>query len=115
MILVLGADLGVVATIVAASGTVIAMDLKNSTLGPYLGTSFLLAATISGPILARMSDVVGRTRVVILSGVLFVIGIVLCAVSQTMVQLLLSRAVSGVGGGGINILCSILLSGQYTS
>lgn len=50
------------------------------------------------PIFGRMGDVYGRKKLFILGLILFTIGLGICAVSQSIGQLILARAVQGVGG-----------------
>ena len=42
--------------------------------------------------------------------VTFGVGCLLCGLAQTMDQLIIARAISGVGGGGFNTLATIVLS-----
>jgi MFS family permease len=41
---------------------------------------------------------------------IFLIGDVLCGVSSNAVELYIFRAVAGIGGGGINSLCMVIVS-----
>ncbi|MFC1533678.1 MFS transporter [Thermodesulfobacteriota bacterium] len=50
------------------------------------------------PILGRIGDLYGRKRIFTLGFTLFTLGLILCSLSQTILQLLLSRVVQGLGG-----------------
>jgi len=81
-------------------------------LAPYLGTTFLLAAAVSAPIYAGASDLCGRSTIVLVSGLMFSIGMLFCAMAPNMPLLLMARAWTGMGAGGISIISSIILSGK---
>lgn len=50
----------------------------------------------------KLGDLLGRNRVLLGSVVVFVVGSVLCGLSQTMTMLAISRALQGVGAGAIS-------------
>jgi len=49
------------------------------------------------PILGRIADMVGRKKVFLLGYILFTLGLLLCSLCQSILQLILARAVQGVG------------------
>ncbi len=51
----------------------------------------------------KLGDLLGRNRVLLGSVVVFVVGSVLCGLSQTMTMLAISRALQGVGAGAISV------------
>jgi EmrB/QacA subfamily drug resistance transporter len=67
----------------------------------WVGTAYLLTSTAATPLFGKFSDLYGRRRLFQVAILVFVIGSLLCAISQNMTQLVLSRGVQGVGGGGI--------------
>ncbi len=58
----------------------------------------------------RFSDIFGRKVVLLVALAIFGIGSIACAVAQTMIQLIVFRALSGIGGGGILTLVMIIVS-----
>jgi multidrug resistance protein len=60
------------------------------------------------PILGRIGDIYGRKKIFVLGYILFTLGLVLCSLSQTIFQLILSRIVQGIGGA-MNMALSIAL------
>jgi MFS family permease len=60
------------------------------------------------PIYGRLSDIFGRKIVLLGSLALFLIGSLACAVAQSMIQLVVFRAIQGLGGGGILTLSLII-------
>jgi EmrB/QacA subfamily drug resistance transporter len=88
-------------TIVATSLTAMARDLDGWELMPWVVSGYLVASTITTPIYGRLSDLYGRRPVLLTGIVLFAGGAALCALSQTMPQLVVARIVQGIGGGGL--------------
>jgi MFS family permease len=60
------------------------------------------------PIYGRLSDIFGRKIVLLGSLTLFLVGSLACAVAQSMIQLVIFRAIQGLGGGGILTLSLII-------
>jgi EmrB/QacA subfamily drug resistance transporter len=88
-------------TIVATSLSTMAQELNGWTLMSWVVSAYLVASTITTPIYGRLSDIYGRRLVLLASIGLFVGASVLCALSQTMPQLIAARILQGLGGGGL--------------
>jgi EmrB/QacA subfamily drug resistance transporter len=88
-------------TIVGTALPVIVTDLKGNDVYTWAFTSYLLTATVSGPLYGKLSDLFGR-RIIFMIGVsVFLIGSVLCAISGEMWQLILFRGIQGLGAGAL--------------
>jgi MFS family permease len=81
----------------------------TSTQAFWIGTSYLLTSAVTMPFLAALSDIFGRTWVLISSLAFFTIGTLLCCRADDIVVLLVGRCVQGVGGGGI-VALSLLVA-----
>ncbi|MEU7893026.1 MFS transporter [Nonomuraea sp. NPDC049152] len=68
---------------------------------PWLVTSYALAATAALPLYGKLCDVYGAKRVYLAAIALFLLGSALCGLAQDMPQLIASRAIQGLGGGGL--------------
>jgi EmrB/QacA subfamily drug resistance transporter len=88
-------------TIVATSLSTMARDLDGWQDMAWVVSAYLVASTVTTPIYGRLSDLYGRRPVLLTAIGLFVGASVLCALSQTMLQLIMARFVQGVGGGGL--------------
>ncbi|MEU5717606.1 MFS transporter [Streptomyces sp. NPDC020403] len=66
-------------------------------------TAYLLASTIGLPLYGKLGDLFGRKGVFQFAIVIFVIGSALAGWSRTMDELIVFRAVQGIGGGGLMI------------
>jgi EmrB/QacA subfamily drug resistance transporter len=74
-------------------------DLGGFSLYAWSFVSYMIASTVLTPIAGRLSDLYGRKKVFATGIVIFMIGSLLCGTSQTMVQLVLFRAIQGCGAG----------------
>jgi multidrug resistance protein len=88
-------------TIVATSLSTMAQELNGWTLMSWVVSAYLVASTITTPLYGRLSDIYGRRLVLLASIGMFVGASVLCALSQTMPQLIGARILQGLGGGGL--------------
>ncbi len=70
----------------------------------WVMTGFLLASTITMPLYGKFSDLYGRRPLFTLSIAIFLLGSALCGGAQSMTQLILFRAVQGIGAGGAVVL-----------
>ncbi len=87
-------------TIVGTAMPRIISDLGGTNI-TWVITSYLLASTVSVPIIGKLSDIYGR-RVFFLSGmVIFLIGSALSGTSQNMTQLVIYRGIQGLGAGAL--------------
>ncbi|XP_044717881.1 major facilitator superfamily domain-containing protein [Hirsutella rhossiliensis] len=72
----------------------------NSPSYVWIGSAYLLGNATFVPAWGKISDIFGRKLVLISAVVIFWIGSLLCAVSNSIGMLIAARAVQGVGGGG---------------
>ncbi|MEO6984486.1 MAG: MDR family MFS transporter [Paralcaligenes sp.] len=86
-------------TVVGTALPTIVAELNGFELYAWVATSYLLTSVITVPIFGRLGDYYGRKRFVVASIVLFSAASALCGMSNTMLQLVLARALQGVGGG----------------
>lgn len=88
-------------TIIATAMPAIARDLGHVSLLSWVVSSYLLTSTCVTPIVGKLSDLYGRRPMLIAALAVFMVGSALCALSTGMVQLILARALQGVGGGSL--------------
>jgi len=62
-------------------------------------TAYLLSASISTPLLGRIGDVVGKTRMLVVCLVALAVGSLLAALAPSIGWLIAARVVQGAGGG----------------
>lgn len=88
-------------TIVGTALPRIVRELGGADHLTWVVTAYLLASTVSVPIYGKLSDLYGRKWFFFSGIVIFLIGSVLCGLSQNMLQLVAFRALQGIGGGAI--------------
>lgn len=88
-------------TIVSTALPTIVGEFHRSDLLSWVVTAYLLTSTASTPLYGKAGDLYGRKRVFQLAIVIFLVGSVLCGLSQNMGQLIAFRALQGVGAGGL--------------
>ena len=88
-------------TVVGTALPRIIAELNGFELYAWAFTAFSLTATVTLPIYGRLSDRVGR-RPVLLGGIVaFALASAAAGLSQSMLQLVIFRALQGVGGGAL--------------
>jgi len=88
-------------TIVATALPTIVGELGGLNHLAWVVTAYLLAQTIVTPLYGKLGDLYGRKRIMQGAIVVFLIGSALCGMSGTMTQLIIYRAIQGLGGGGL--------------
>ncbi len=96
-------------TIVATALPTIVANLGGAGHESWVVTSYLLASTITTALVGKFGDLFGRKRVFQAAVVFFVAGSVLCGVSASMGMLVASRALQGIGGGGLMVTAMALI------
>jgi EmrB/QacA subfamily drug resistance transporter len=88
-------------TIVGTALPVIVTDLKGNDVYTWAFTSYLLTATVSGPLYGKLSDLFGRRLIFMIGVSVFLIGSLLCAISGEMWQFIVFRGIQGLGAGAL--------------
>jgi EmrB/QacA subfamily drug resistance transporter len=88
-------------TVVATAMPTIVGQLGGLSIYGWVFSIYMLTSTTTVPIYGKLSDIFGRKQVYLVAMLLFMGGSVLCGQAQTMEQLILFRAVQGVGAGGV--------------
>jgi len=88
-------------TIVGTALPVIVTDLKGNDVYTWAFTSYLLTATVSGPLYGKLSDLFGRRLIFMIGVGIFLTGSVLCAISSSMGMFIVFRGIQGLGAGAL--------------
>ena len=81
-------------------------DLNHYT---WVVTAYLLTSTASTPLYGKISDIYGRRVVFQFAIVTFLIGSLLAGAAQNMEQLIATRALQGLGAGGLMALTFVII------
>ncbi|MCL1900535.1 MAG: MFS transporter, partial [Promicromonosporaceae bacterium] len=76
----------------------------------WLVTAYILAIAIVMPIYGKVGDIIGRRWPFLIAVALFTFGSFLCGLAQSFPMLVGSRALQGLGGGGLMILSQAIIA-----
>src|SRR3989344_6496194 len=88
-------------TIIATAMPKIVQELHGLEHLSWVFTAYLLASTVIVPISGKLSDIYGRKIFYMVSIIIFLIGSILSGLAQNMTELIIFRAIQGIGGGAI--------------
>lgn len=88
-------------TVVTTAIPTIAKALNGFELISWVFSVYLLTSAISTPIYGKLSDLYGRKNILSIGVVIFLLGSFLSGISGSMYQLIIFRAVQGLGAGSI--------------
>src|SRR4051794_13365619 len=100
-------------TIVGTALPTIVRDFGGTSLYVWVVTAYLIPATVTLPIYARLSDRHGRRALLLFGMALFLTGSALSALSQNMGELIGFRALQGTGAGALEGLSFILVTDLF--
>jgi EmrB/QacA subfamily drug resistance transporter len=100
-------------TIANTTMPIIVNDIGGNSLYAWAFTSYMVLSTVLAPLAGRLSDLFGRKRIYAAGIVLFLGGSVLCGLSDSMVQLIIFRAIQGIGAGVMMPFPSIIAGDIY--
>ena len=87
--------------ILSTAVSAIAGELGDLSQAPWIFTANLLTSASSMPIWGKLGDLYGRRRIFQSATVLFIVASILAASADSMLELLICRALQGLGGGAL--------------
>ena len=96
-------------TIVSTALKSIVEDFDGLNHYTWVVTAYLLTSTASTPLYGKISDIYGRRIVFQFAIVTFLIGSFLAGASQNMNELIATRALQGLGAGGLMALTFVII------
>lgn len=88
-------------TIVATAMPTVVKELGGFEQFVWVFSAYMIASVVATPIFGKLSDIYGRKRFFLLGLVIFLLGSILCGLSSTMTQLIIFRAIQGIGAGAL--------------
>jgi EmrB/QacA subfamily drug resistance transporter len=101
-------------TIVATAMPRILQELNGLALYTWVVTAYLLASTSMIPIWGKISDLYGRKVVVLAAVLLFLAGSALSGQARSMTELIVFRAIQGLGSAGIFSTAFTVIADLFT-
>ncbi|KAK6347231.1 hypothetical protein TWF696_007303 [Orbilia brochopaga] len=96
--------------IVASAYGSIGSDLHELSKTSWIAAAYLVTTTSFQPLYGKLSDIFGRKGCLLFAYIVFAAGSGWCGVARSMDELIVGRAVAGVGGGGMTTLVAILMT-----
>ena len=94
---------------------IVARELNGSSLESFwAGIAFLLTSVLFQPLSTSCSDIFGRKPVLYICIGIFGLGAIVFGTARSMKVLIISRAIQGIGGGGLETLSEIILTDMTT-
>ncbi|TCI26930.1 MFS transporter [Exiguobacterium sp. SH3S2] len=100
-------------TVVSVATPVIASELNGAALVSWVFAAFLLFTAVSTPIYGKVADLFGRKRVLLFGIGLFTLASLLCGLATSMEQLIVFRALQGLGAGAVLPISMTIIGDMY--
>ena len=101
-------------TIVATAMPTVAGALGGYALFGWTFAAYLLTQATIIPIYGRLADLYGRKPMFYFGAIAFIVGSAICGAADTMLVLILGRAVQGIGAGGIVPVAQTIIGDTFT-
>jgi EmrB/QacA subfamily drug resistance transporter len=101
-------------TVVGTALPRIITDLNGANLYAWVVSAYLLTSTVTVPIYGKFSDVFGRKVMLIIGVCVFLLGSWLSGASQNMNELVLFRAIQGLGAGALFPIVIAIIADLYS-
>jgi EmrB/QacA subfamily drug resistance transporter len=75
---------------------------------------YLLTSTVTVPLYGKLADLYGRKPILIFGAAVFLIGSVLCGLAGSMEELILFRAIQGLGAGAVQPITMTIIGDIFT-
>lgn len=97
-------------TVTALTYTTISNEFHAATYASWITTSYLVTLTAFQPLYGSFSDILGRRYCCFFALALFAIGCIGCSLATNMITLNVMRSITGIGGGGLITMSTIVNS-----
>src|SRR5256714_5852011 len=101
-------------TIVGTAMPTIIGKLGGINLYSWVFSAYLLTSTTTVPIYGKLADLYGRKPIFLIGSSLFLIGSIASGAAQSMEQLIIFRAIQGVGAGAVLPIVLTIIGDIFT-
>ncbi len=102
-------------TIVTTAMPTIVGSLHGIEIMNWVFSIYLLTNAMFTPICGKLADKIGRRSIFIFGTLVFIIGSAMCGFSNTMLTLIISRAIQGIGAGAMMPVALTILADVYSA
>lgn len=102
------------ATVVGTAMPTAVGELGGVARYSWVFSAYLLTSTTTVPLYGKLADLYGRLRIYIVASVLFLLGSALSGAARSLDQLILFRALQGLGAGGVMPIAVTLIGDIFT-
>lgn len=102
-------------TIISTAMPTIVSSLNGLEIMNWVFSIYLLTGAVITPIYGKLSDKYGRKPIFIIGITLFIIGSLSCSLATSMIFLILSRFIQGIGAGAILPISMTIIADLYPS
>ena len=103
------------ATIVSTAMPQIVAQLGGLPLYSWVFAAFLLTQTATTVVFGKLSDLIGRKRVMLVGIAIFLFGSILCGFAWSMPSLIVFRLAQGVGAGAVQPTAMTIVGDLYSA
>ncbi|KAJ3848755.1 MFS general substrate transporter [Lentinula lateritia] len=96
--------------VVSASLSTVAAAFNAGSVSAWIPAAYLMTSTAFQPLYGRLSDIFGRKAAIILAMGIYILGNLVAGFSKSIIQLIVFRAIAGVGDGGATSMVQIVVS-----
>ncbi|MDZ4720945.1 MAG: MDR family MFS transporter [Roseiflexaceae bacterium] len=101
-------------TVIATAMPTIVSQLGGIDSYSWVFTAFMLTSTTVVPVFGKLADIYGIRPVYLVAIVLFLGGSLLCGMAGSMTELIIYRAIQGIGAGGLLPLSFITIGAIFS-
>ena len=102
------------ATVVGTAMPTVIASLGGLNHYSWVFSAYLVTSTVTVPVWGKLSDLYGRRLIYQIAIVVFLLGTLLSGFSATMTQMIVFRAIQGLGAGGLVPLAMTIIGDIYT-
>lgn len=100
-------------TIVGTAMPKMVGDLGGLEMMSWVVSAYLMTLLITTPIYGKLADLFGRKMMFNIGITIFLIGSILCGLSENMLQLIIFRALQGIGAGALSSITFTIIGDIY--
>ncbi|MFT8413631.1 MFS transporter [Oenococcus oeni] len=101
-------------TIVTTALPTIISDIHGLAFQSWIMSAYLLTTTVTTPIYGKLADVWGRKNLFLFGLIMFTLGSFLSGLAPNIWLLIFTRAIQGIGAGGIMPLTYTIIADSYS-